>query len=73
MSMGRIIIGSDNGLLPTQHQAITCTSVDKMCQLHPLEHISIKFKSSCKNDVLINIIWKCSLRNVGHSVQASVY
>ena len=39
-----IIIGSDDGLSPGRHQAITCTSVGN-CQLYYQEETSDKFKS----------------------------
>ena len=38
------IIGSDDGLSPGRHQAITCTSVGN-CQLYYQEETSVKFKS----------------------------
>ena len=41
------IIGSDDGLSPGRHQAITCTIVGNY-QLYYQEEISAKFKSKLK-------------------------
>ena len=38
------IIGSDDGLSPGRHQAITCTIVEN-CQLYSQKEASAKFKS----------------------------
>ena len=44
MKQRQSIIGSDDGLSPGRHQAITCTS-DGTCQLYYQEETSAKFKS----------------------------
>ena len=44
MKQRQSIIGSDNGLLPGRHQAITCTSVGN-CQFYYQEETSAKIKS----------------------------
>ena len=44
MKQRQSIIGSDDGLSPGRHQAITCTSVGN-CQLYYQEETSTKFKS----------------------------
>ena len=43
MKQRQSIIGSDDGLSPGRHQAITCTSVGN-CQLYYQEETSAKFK-----------------------------
>ena len=44
MKQRQSIIGSDDGLSPGRHQAITCTSVGD-CQLYYQEETLAKFKS----------------------------
>ena len=44
MKQRQSIIGSDDGLSPGWHQAITCTSVGN-CELYCQEETSAKFKS----------------------------
>ena len=44
MKQRQSIIGSDDGLSPGRHQAITCTSV-RNCQLYYQEETSAKIKS----------------------------
>ena len=44
MKQRQSTIGSDDGLSPGRHQAITCTSVGN-CQLYYQEETSDKFKS----------------------------
>ena len=44
MKQRQSIIGSDDGLSPGRHQAITCTSVEN-CQFNYQEETSAKFKS----------------------------
>ena len=61
------IIGSDDGLSPGRHQAITCTSVGN-CQLYYQEQTSAKFKSKL---IWGKRFWTCRLRNVGHFVSVS--
>ena len=58
MKQRQSIIGSDDGLSPGRHQAITCTSVGN-CQLYYQEETSAKDKAKniiwCTNDVMFLI------------------
>ena len=68
VSVNWVSIGSGNGLLPVQRQAITCTNT-ALLSIGPLGTNFVEMQIEIQISNWRKCIWKYHLRNGGHFVQ----